>query len=104
MPRFTNGPSFCCVLGYVLFLKNVIVLHHSDYNFLFRHLCQIHTFNNNLNNEEMITSYNCFMIKMLQLSCYIFFMIKISCLYNKQYQINLGKPCYMAKPFRHSKI
>ena len=28
------------------------------------------------------------------------------CLYEKkkQYQINLGKTCYMTKPFRHSKI
>ena len=45
------------------------------------------------------------MIKMLQLSCYNFFMIKI-CSYEKkkQYQIKLGKTCYMTKPFRHNKI
>ena len=34
-------------------------------NFLFCHLYQIHTFNNNLNEEGMITSANFFMIKML---------------------------------------
>ena len=39
------------------FYKNLIVLHHGHNNFLFWHLCQIHTFNNNLNEEGMITSY-----------------------------------------------
>ena len=38
-----------------LFFKKVIVLHHGDYNFLFWHLCQIDTFSNNLNDEEMTT-------------------------------------------------
>ena len=55
-----------CLLGYysvfidpfwnVLFYKKVIVLHHGDDNFIFWHLYQIHTFSNNLNDEEMITS------------------------------------------------
>ena len=45
-----------CVL-HVLFFKKVIVLYHGDYNFLSWHLCQFHTFNNNLNDEEMITSH-----------------------------------------------
>ena len=40
-----------------LSLKKVIVLHHGDYNFLFLHLCQTDTFNNNLNDEEMIASH-----------------------------------------------
>ena len=49
------------------------------------------------------------MIKMLQLSCYNFLIIKISCLYmkkknKKQYKINHGKTCYVTKIFRHSKI
>ena len=34
--------------------KNLIVLNHGDNNFLFWHLYQIHTFNNNLNDEGMI--------------------------------------------------
>ena len=58
-----------------VFYKNLIVLYHSD-NFLFRHLYQIHTLNNNLNEERMInlTGYvNFFMVKMLQLLCYNFF-------------------------------
>ena len=33
------------------------MLHHGDNNFLFWHLYQIHTFNNNLNEEGMITSH-----------------------------------------------
>ena len=44
-----------------------IILHHGDNNFFFWHLYQIHTFNNNLNEEGMITSHlmraNFFMIK-----------------------------------------
>ena len=39
------------------FYKNLIVLHHDGKSFLFWHLCQIHTFNKNLNDEEMTTSY-----------------------------------------------
>ena len=45
---------------------------------------QINTFSNNLEDEEMITShlmcliYKCFMIKMLQLLCCKFVMIKIA--------------------------
>ena len=53
---------------YVFFYQNLIILHHGDNNFLFWHLYQIHTFNNNLNEEGMITSHlmcaNFFMIKM----------------------------------------
>ena len=52
-------------------MKNLIVLHHGDNNFLFWHLYQIYTFNNNLNDEGMIASSldvcNFFMIKMLEL-------------------------------------
>ena len=70
--KLQEHPSFCIVFWCVLFYKKVIVLHRGDYNFLFWHLCQIHTFNNNLNDEEMITYHiyhNFYMIKMLQLSC-----------------------------------
>ena len=67
------------------FNKNLIVLHHGDDNFLFWHLYEIHTFNNNLNDEEMIVWCNFFMIKMLQLL---------------PYKILLSKK----KAFRHSKI
>ena len=56
---------------YVPFNKKIIVLHHSDYIFLFWHLCQIHTFSNSLNDKEMITSHF-FMIKMLRLWSYNF--------------------------------
>ena len=38
------------------FFKKRYCFHHDDYNFLFWHLCQIDTFNNNLSDEEMITS------------------------------------------------
>ena len=71
-------------------------------NFLFYFdICnQIHFFNNNLKDEEMIPShlmcYKFFMMKMLQLLCYNFFMIKRA---DKPWQIML-----QAKPFRHSKI
>ena len=34
-----------------------MVLHHSDNNFLFWRLYQIDTINNNLNDEEMVTTY-----------------------------------------------
>ena len=40
-----------------VFYKNLIVLHHGDNNFLFWHLHQIYTFNNNLDNEGLITSH-----------------------------------------------
>ena len=48
--------------------KNLIILRHGDNNFLIWHLYQIHTFNNNLNEEGMITSH---------LRCANFFMVKI---------------------------
>ena len=46
------------------------------------------------------------MIQILQLLCCNFFMIEISCLYEKtkQYQISHVKTCYMTKPFGYSKI
>ena len=45
--------SFCSVcFDLYFFLKKGVVLHRGDYNFLFWQLCQIHTFNNNLNDEE----------------------------------------------------
>ena len=55
---------------------------------------QINTLNNNLKDEEMIISH--LIIKMLQLLCYNFFMIKIA---DKPWQIMIH-----AKPFRLSKI
>ena len=43
---------------YVLFYKNlIIILPNGDNNFLFWHLYQIHTFNNNLHEEGVITSH-----------------------------------------------
>ena len=47
--------SFCSMFWHVLSYKKVTFLHHGDYNFLFWHLFQIHTFNNNMIDEEMIT-------------------------------------------------
>ena len=48
--------------------KNLIILRHGDNSLLIWHLYQIHTFNNNLNEEGMITSH---------LRCANFFMVKI---------------------------
>ena len=45
-----------CVLICNCFYKNLI-LHHGDNNFLLWHLYQTGTFNNNLNDEEMIKSH-----------------------------------------------
>ena len=43
---------------YALFYKNLIALNHGDNNFLFYFLFyDIHTFNNNFNDEEMIASH-----------------------------------------------
>ena len=65
-----------CVFWYVLFDEKLIVLHHSDnaFLFLFWHLYQTHTFSNDLNDGEMITSHLMFE------QCFIkqLFMIKIS--------------------------
>ena len=62
---------------------------------------QINTFSNNLKDEEMITShlmcviYKCFMIKMLQLLCCKFVMIKIA---DKPWQIiGLGPATLLRK-------
>ena len=58
------------------------------FSFQFWHLHQTHTFINNLNDEEMITSHlMCYIIKQL-----LYIKIKISW------------TCYTAKPFRHSQI
>ena len=46
-----------CGFWYVLFYYNLIVLHYANTTSLLWHLYQIHTFNNNLNDEEMITSH-----------------------------------------------
>ena len=65
--------TFFFLLGVLIcfFYKNLIVLHHVDNNSLSWHLYQIHTFNNNLKDEETITPwcvlYNFLMINMLQL-------------------------------------
>ena len=62
---------------------------------------QIHTFSNNLKDEEMIIAhlmcvvYKCFMIKMLQLLCCKFVMIKIA---DKPWQIiGLGPATLLRK-------
>ena len=55
--RLQKHCSSCSVFWCVLFYKNLIILHHGDNNFLFWHLHQNHTFNNNLKDEEMITSH-----------------------------------------------
>ena len=64
-----NIKFFALCFDIYIFYQNLIILHHDDNNFLFWHLYQIHTFNNNLNEEGMITSHlmcaNFFMIKML---------------------------------------
>ena len=64
-----NIKLFALCFDRYIFYWNLIILHHGDNNFLFWHLYQIHTFNNNLNEEAMITSLlmcdNFFMIKML---------------------------------------
>ena len=58
--------SFYFVFSCVLFHEHLTVLHHSEKNFYsIWHLYQIHTFNNNLNNEEMITSHLICVIKQL---------------------------------------
>ena len=38
---------------YVVLNKSLIALHHGDNNFLFWHLYQTHTFNNNLSNDKI---------------------------------------------------
>ena len=47
------------------FYENLNVLHRVDYNFPFWHLYQIYTFNNNLNDEEMIASHLMCVVKLL---------------------------------------
>ena len=56
--KITGTSFFCSVFWFVLFYKKVIVLHHSDNNFLFWHLYQILTFNDNLNDEEMMATHS----------------------------------------------
>ena len=103
-------PSSCSVFLWVLFYKNQIVLHHGGNSFLFWHLYEIHTLNNNLNDEETRTSHLINVIASLQQKWYSFYVatflwLKRICLREKnQYQRNLSKACYMKKPFRHSKI
>ena len=51
-------PSYCSVFWYLLFYKNLIVLHHGDkITTVFWHFYQIHTFINNLNDKQMATSH-----------------------------------------------
>ena len=45
------------VLICTFFDKKLIILRHGDNTFLFWHLYQTHTFSNNLNDREMITSH-----------------------------------------------
>ena len=70
--KVTRTSFFLLCVFIVLFCKNLIVLHRVNNNFLF--YFEIHTFNNNLNHEEMITSHN----------KNNFLMIKISCLREKK--------------------
>ena len=64
---------------YALFYKNLIVLNHGDNNFLFYFLFyDIHTFNNNFNDEEMITIHLMCAINMMLSNNFL--MINISCL------------------------
>ena len=53
--RLQKHPSFCSLFCYVLSYKTLIVLSQGDNNFPFWHLYQIHTLNNNLNDEEITT-------------------------------------------------
>ena len=67
-----------CVLIYTFLLKPSCSpswwFHHSDDNFLFWYIIEIHTFDNNLNDEEMITFHLiCVETLMLQLLCYNFY-------------------------------
>ena len=83
-----ENPSFCSALGYLLFYKKVIVLHHGN-KFYILISVQIHTFSNDLSDEEIIRyllvcddgcvlqllydkNVATFMVQliMLQLSCY----------------------------------
>ena len=66
--------SFCSVF-WSKFFKKIIVLHHDDNNFLFYFdICnQIHTFNNNLKDEEMITSHLMCVINSLWWKCCNFY-------------------------------
>ena len=52
-----NLKLFALCFYMYFFNKNLIVLHHSDNNFPFWHLYQIHTFNSNLKNEGMLISH-----------------------------------------------
>ena len=52
-----NIKLFALCFDRYFFCQSLIILHHGDNNFLFWHLYQIHTFNNNLNEEGMITSH-----------------------------------------------
>ena len=64
-----NIKHFALCFDIYFFLLKLIILTHGHNSFLFWHLYQIQTFNNNLNEEGMITSHlmcaNFFMIKML---------------------------------------
>ena len=62
------------------FFKKIIVLRHDDNDFLFWHLCQIHTFINNPNKEEMITSHLMRVMKYINSNRNI----GITCLYKKK--------------------
>ena len=99
--RYAPGKN---VLLYVLCfdmyfsIKKVIALHHGDNNFLFWHLCQIHSFSNNLNDEEKITSQLLYdknvATFMLQPFCDKKYHI---CTRKSQYQINPGRAYFMQK-------
>ena len=52
---YRNILPFALCSDMFFFHKNLIVLDHGDNNFIFWHLYQICTFNNNFNDEGMIT-------------------------------------------------
>ena len=64
---------------YVLFYKNlIIILPNGDNNFLFWHLYQIHTFNNNLHEEGVITSHlMCANFFLINLDVIVIFMLQL---------------------------
>ena len=55
----------------------LITLHHGDKNFLFWHLYQIHTFNNNLNEEGITSHLMCANFFMINLNVIITFMLQL---------------------------
>ena len=69
---------FGLCFGVYVFYWKLIILHHGNKNFLFWHLYQTDTFNNNLNEEGMITSHlMCANFFMINLNVIITFMLQL---------------------------